>query len=79
VKYVCFYRRDGVQIFHYTTDMKKLKLMVNVSNIESQDRKAEDAYRALLNVTIPSSLSYSSLNPKVRSLDVLRNYTSVLS
>ncbi|KAG1968229.1 integrin alpha-3 [Pimephales promelas] len=59
-----FPTRNGVQIFYYTTDVKKLKLMVNVSNIESQDRKAEDAYRALLNVTIPSSLSYSSLNPK---------------
>lgn len=76
---VCFYRRNGLQIFNYTTDIKKLKLMVNVFNIESQDRKAEDAYSAVLNVTIPSSLSYSSLNPKVRSLDVLRNYTSGLS
>lgn len=76
---VCFCRRNGQQMFSYTTDVKKLKLMVNVSNVESQNRKAEDAYRALLNVTIPSSLSYASLNPKVRSLDVLRNYTSVLS
>ncbi|XP_077069125.1 integrin alpha-3 isoform X2 [Siphateles boraxobius] len=56
--------RNGLQIFHYTTDVRKLKLMVNVFNMESQDRKAEDAYSALLNVTIPSSLSFSSLNPK---------------
>lgn len=76
---MCFYRRNGQQIFHYTTDVKKLKLMVNVSNVPSQDRKAEDAYSAFLNVTIPTSLSFSSLNPKVRSKDVLRNYTLVPS
>lgn len=54
-------------MFDYTTEVKKLKLMVNVSNVESQNRKAEDAYGAVLNVSIPSSLSYASLNPKVRS------------
>ncbi|XP_051744564.1 integrin alpha-3 isoform X2 [Ctenopharyngodon idella] len=59
-----FPTQNGHQMFHYSTDKKKLKLMVNVSNVESQNRKAEDAYRALLNVTIPSSLSYASLNPK---------------
>ncbi|XP_016341137.1 integrin alpha-3 isoform X1 [Sinocyclocheilus anshuiensis] len=59
-----FPTQNGLQIFHYTTDVKKLKLMVNVSNVKSQDRKAEDAYGALLNVTIPTSLSFSSLNPK---------------
>ncbi|KAK9977874.1 hypothetical protein ABG768_019661 [Culter alburnus] len=66
-----FPTRNGQQMFSYTTDVKKLKLMVNVSNVESQNRKAEDAYRALLNVTIPSSLSYASLNPK--SLNVEYN------
>ncbi|KTG42018.1 hypothetical protein cypCar_00021048 [Cyprinus carpio] len=59
-----FPTQNGLQIFHYTTDVKKLKLMVSVSNVKSQDRKGEDAYGALLNVTIPSSLSFSSLNPK---------------
>ncbi|XP_016343161.1 integrin alpha-3-like [Sinocyclocheilus anshuiensis] len=59
-----FPTRNGQQIFHYTTDVKKLKLMVNVSNVPSQDKKAEDAYSASLNVTIPTSLSFSSLNPK---------------
>ncbi|XP_048051119.1 LOW QUALITY PROTEIN: integrin alpha-3 [Megalobrama amblycephala] len=59
-----FPMRNGQQMFHYTTDVKKLKLMVNVSNVESQNRKAEDAYTAVLNVTIPSSLSYVSLNSK---------------
>lgn len=64
-----FPMQNDLQIIQYTTDLKKLKLMVNVSNIESQDRKAEDAYRALLNVTIPSSLSFSSLNPKNLNVD----------
>ncbi|XP_058624689.1 integrin alpha-3 isoform X1 [Onychostoma macrolepis] len=59
-----FPTRNGQQIFHYSTDVKKVKLMVNVSNVPTQDRKAEDAYGASLNVTIPTSLSFSSLNPK---------------
>ncbi|XP_043091202.1 integrin alpha-3 [Puntigrus tetrazona] len=59
-----FPTRNGQQMFHYSTDVKKLKLMVNVSNVQSQDKKAEDAYGASLNVTIPTSLSFSSLNPK---------------
>ncbi|KAL1278310.1 hypothetical protein QQF64_024983, partial [Cirrhinus molitorella] len=59
-----FPTRGSHQVFNYTTDIKKLKLMVNVSNVPSPDRKGEDAYRAILNVTIPSSLSYSSLSPK---------------
>lgn len=53
--------------------------MVNVSNVPSQDRIAEDAYSAFLNVTFPTSLSFSSVNPKVRSIDVLRNVTLVPS
>ncbi|XP_059413088.1 integrin alpha-3-like isoform X2 [Carassius carassius] len=60
-----FPTRNGQQIFLYTTDVKKLKLMVNVSNVPSQDRIAEDAYSASLNVTFPTSLSFSSVNPKI--------------
>ncbi|KAL0197445.1 hypothetical protein M9458_005985, partial [Cirrhinus mrigala] len=56
--------QDSHQVFSYTTDKKKLKLMVNVSNVHSQNRKGEDAYGAFLNVTIPTSLSYSSAKPK---------------
>ncbi len=76
---MCFYRQNGQQILNYTTDVKKLKLLVNVSNVPSQDRKAEDAYSASLNVTIPTALSFSSLNPRVSLKDVLRNDTLVLS
>ncbi|TRY90738.1 hypothetical protein DNTS_004507 [Danionella cerebrum] len=59
-----FPTNNDLQILHYTPDMRKLKLLVNVSNVPSEDRKAEDAYNALLNVSIPTTLSFSSLNPK---------------
>ncbi|XP_005164152.1 integrin alpha-3 isoform X2 [Danio rerio] len=62
-----FLMQEDHQIFNYTTDIKKLKLLVNVSNVPSEGRKAEDAYNAILNITIPSSLSFSSLNPKLPS------------
>ncbi|XP_051573114.1 integrin alpha-3-like [Myxocyprinus asiaticus] len=65
-----FPMQNGRQIFSYTFDMKKLRLMVIVSNIPSEDRIAEDAYSALLNVTFPTSLSFSSLSPKNLSAEL---------
>lgn len=59
-----FATQNGQQFFSYSTKVNKLKLMVNVSNVPSQDRKAEDAYSASLNVTFPPSLSFSSQNSK---------------
>ncbi|KAA0705593.1 Integrin alpha-3 CD49 antigen-like family member C [Triplophysa tibetana] len=65
-----FPTQDGRQIFLYTAEEKKLRLMVNVTNFPSDDRRAENAYSAVLNVTIPTSLSFSSLSPKDLSFEL---------
>ncbi|XP_051994348.1 integrin alpha-3-like [Xyrauchen texanus] len=65
-----FPMQNGRQIFNYTFDTKKLRLVVTVSNIPSEGRIAEDAYSALLNVTFPTSLSFSSLSPKNLSAEL---------
>nr|XP_055049279.1 integrin alpha-3 isoform X2 [Misgurnus anguillicaudatus]XP_055049282.1 integrin alpha-3 isoform X2 [Misgurnus anguillicaudatus] len=64
-----FPTQDGKQMFQYTTEVKKLRLMINVTNTKSGDKIAENAYSALLNVTIPPSLSFSSLSPKDLSVE----------
>ncbi|XP_057202203.1 integrin alpha-3 isoform X2 [Triplophysa rosa] len=65
-----FPTQDGRQVFLYTAEVKKLRLMVIVTNFPSEDRRAENAYSAVLNVTIPTSLSFSSLSPKNLSVEL---------
>ncbi|KAM4598215.1 LOW QUALITY PROTEIN: integrin alpha-3-like, partial [Polymixia lowei] len=54
---------QGVQLFHYDSSIKKLFLVVEVTNLPLLGRPAEDAYSAVLNITIPS-LKYSGVRTK---------------
>ncbi|XP_076852050.1 integrin alpha-3-like [Brachyhypopomus gauderio] len=56
-----FTDRDGQQVLLYESSIKKLSLLVNVSNTPTAERPAEDAHNALLNITIPPSLRYSGI------------------
>ncbi|XP_068439237.1 integrin alpha-3b isoform X2 [Clinocottus analis] len=58
-------RLGKFQILEFNNNMKKLKLMVNVTNFAARGKLGEDAHQATLNVTIPDALSYSG----VRSTD----------
>ncbi|KAK1798382.1 hypothetical protein P4O66_007844 [Electrophorus voltai] len=53
--------RDGQQVLLYDSSIKKLSLLVNVTNAPTAERPAEDAHNAVLNITIPPSLRYSGL------------------
>ncbi|KAG5280203.1 hypothetical protein AALO_G00086170 [Alosa alosa] len=59
-----FQVEDGHQIFKYNADVKKLKMLINVTNIPSDGRLAEDAHNTVLNITTPTSLQFSAVNPK---------------
>lgn len=59
-----FQAKDGQQIFKYNSDVKKLKLVIYVTNMESDGQLAEDAHNTELNITVPSSLHFSAVNPK---------------
>eukprot|EP00064_Thunnus_orientalis_P006862 superscaffoldBa00000734_g6881 len=60
------YPRQGkFQVLQFSSDMKIIRLMVEVTNFPSRGKVAEDAHQAMLNVTIPDALRYSG----VRSSD----------
>uniref|UniRef100_A0A7N8XW53 Integrin, alpha 3b n=1 Tax=Mastacembelus armatus TaxID=205130 RepID=A0A7N8XW53_9TELE len=49
------------QVLHFNSSVKKIKLMVEVTNFPTEEKLAEDAHQATLNVTIPDALTYSSV------------------
>uniref|UniRef100_UPI003AAD9A8C integrin alpha-3b n=1 Tax=Centroberyx gerrardi TaxID=166262 RepID=UPI003AAD9A8C len=60
------YPRQGKhQVLQYNSSVKKLMLMVEVTNLRAPGKVAEDAHQAMLNITIPETLRYSG----VRSTD----------
>uniref|UniRef100_A0A8C5TXG3 Integrin subunit alpha 3 n=1 Tax=Malurus cyaneus samueli TaxID=2593467 RepID=A0A8C5TXG3_9PASS len=56
-------RVNGTQVLHYSRDVRKLHLSVNVTNVPTGPWDGEDAHEALLNVTAPASLLPSSVRP----------------
>ncbi|XP_072230104.1 integrin alpha-3b [Leuresthes tenuis] len=59
-------RRGSLQVLQFNSQLKILKLLVEVTNFHSSVRPAEDAHQAMLNITIPKALKYSA----VRSANV---------
>lgn len=50
----------------YNSSVKKLVLLVEVSNVPGNNKPAEDAHQAMLNITVPPTLTYSGFRSKVR-------------
>uniref|UniRef100_A0A3B5MW58 Uncharacterized protein n=1 Tax=Xiphophorus couchianus TaxID=32473 RepID=A0A3B5MW58_9TELE len=48
-----------------TLSLKRIKLLVEVTNFDSPGKKAEDAHLAMLNVSIPSAIQYSGVRSDV--------------
>uniref|UniRef100_A0A8D3AHU2 Integrin, alpha 3b n=1 Tax=Scophthalmus maximus TaxID=52904 RepID=A0A8D3AHU2_SCOMX len=60
------YPRHGkFQVLQFNSNMKIVRLMVEVTNFATGGKLGEDAHQAMLNITIPDALSYSG----VRSMD----------
>ncbi|XP_056143525.1 integrin alpha-3-like [Lampris incognitus] len=57
-------RHHGIQVFQYNANVKKLYLVVNVTNLPLPLQQAEDAHSAALRVSIPLSLKYSGVRTK---------------
>ncbi|XP_039189017.1 integrin alpha-3 [Crotalus tigris] len=55
--------QDGVQVFQYRSEVKKLNLSIKVTNKPTSPINGEDAHEALLNITFPPSLLPSSVRP----------------
>uniref|UniRef100_A0A3B4TGA5 Integrin, alpha 3b n=1 Tax=Seriola dumerili TaxID=41447 RepID=A0A3B4TGA5_SERDU len=58
------------QVLQFNSNMRIVELMVNVTNIPSAGKVAEDAHQAMLNITIPEALRYSGVRSTVRPLEV---------
>ncbi|PWA28389.1 hypothetical protein CCH79_00016403 [Gambusia affinis] len=61
-------RKEFVQVLQFDKSLKRINLMVVVTNFDSPGKKAEDAHLAMLNVSIPNSIQYSGVrsdNPGV--------------
>ncbi|CAJ1080794.1 integrin alpha-3 [Xyrichtys novacula] len=71
------YPRQGeVQVLQYSSHVKKIRLMVEVTNRPDGGRLAEDAHQAALTVTLPDTLRYSGVRSQENS--VLCSLTDVL-
>uniref|UniRef100_A0A3Q3VQM3 Uncharacterized protein n=1 Tax=Mola mola TaxID=94237 RepID=A0A3Q3VQM3_MOLML len=60
-----FVDEDKFQVLEFNSNMKIIRMMVEVTNVPSPGKLAEDAHQAMLDVTIPDALTYSG----VRSAD----------
>lgn len=63
------YREGKLQVLQFSSDVKIIRLMVEVTNFPSDGKLAEDAHQATLNVTIPDALKYSGVRFEVRPLE----------
>ncbi|XP_041937818.1 integrin alpha-3b isoform X1 [Alosa sapidissima] len=66
-RYQPFPRNGGQQVMKYNSNVKKVVLMVVVTNLPELGREAEDAHQASINVTLPPTLLYSGRRSQVRS------------
>ncbi|KAF4085336.1 hypothetical protein AMELA_G00116920 [Ameiurus melas] len=55
---------DNRQTMEYNSSVKKLFLLVEVSNMPESGREAEDAHHAVLNITVPPTLTYYGFRSK---------------
>ncbi|KAI5627407.1 integrin alpha-3 precursor, partial [Silurus asotus] len=55
---------DDGQTMEYNSSIKKLMLLVEVSNMPESGKQAEDAHQAMLNISIPLALTYSGFRSK---------------
>lgn len=60
--------QDKIQVLQLNSSVKIIRLMIEVTNVPSTGKVAEDAHQAALNVTIPDALRYSGVRSAVRPL-----------
>ncbi|XP_069807795.1 integrin alpha-3 [Dendropsophus ebraccatus] len=56
-------RVNGTQVLYYDRNVNKLHLRIVVTNSPTATSSADDAHQAMLNVTLPDELVYSTVRP----------------
>ncbi|KAM6897820.1 integrin alpha-3b [Xenentodon cancila] len=64
-----FPRKGQFQVLQFDSSMKIIRLFVEVTNLPSPGKLAEDAHQAMLNVTIPNALKYSGVRSGDRDVE----------
>lgn len=76
IYYVTGCRQGKFQVLQYNSNVKIVRLFVEVTNVPSPGKLAEDAHQARLNITIPDALRYSAVRSPVRPLEGSRGTSS---
>lgn len=66
-------RQGEFQVIEFSSNIKIIQLMVEVTNFPSMGKMAEDAHQAELNITVPEALTYSGVRSLVRPLEGSRH------
>lgn len=74
--YVTGCRQGKFQVLQYNSNVKIVRLLVEVTNVPSPGKLAEDAHQAMLNITIPDALRYSAVRSPVCPLGGSRGTSS---
>ncbi|KAJ8251889.1 hypothetical protein GJAV_G00226560 [Gymnothorax javanicus] len=59
-----FPSQDGQQVMQFNSSVKRVLLLVNVTNLPAPGRLTEDAHEARLNITVPPALQFSAAHSK---------------
>lgn len=70
-------RQGESQVLQFHSNMKIIKLKVEVTNLPAPGKLAEDAHETILNVTLPDALRYSGVRSEVRPLEGSRGFRNV--
>uniref|UniRef100_A0A8C5A8M3 Integrin, alpha 3b n=1 Tax=Gadus morhua TaxID=8049 RepID=A0A8C5A8M3_GADMO len=71
--------KDLDQVLQYDSNVKKVVILVEVTNLPGEGKLAEDAHEAMLNISIPQSLSYFGVRFTVQPLGGKKPHVQVYS
>lgn len=68
---MCVSRREDHQVLLYDGSVQRLFLQLNISNLASSIRAAEDAHNVALKISVPETLVYSGVRTKVEEMEII--------
>ncbi|XP_017274060.1 integrin alpha-3b [Kryptolebias marmoratus] len=66
-------RKNNIQVLQFNSSVKKISVLVEVTNLPSSGRQAEDAHQTMLNIFFSDELQFSTV--RNNDVDCTFNYT----